>query len=303
MALTGLCLVLFVTFHVLMNAVAICWPVAYNMICQFLGANWYALVGSLFIAALFIIHIIYASWLTIQNRRARGNDRYAVNARPEQVEWSSKNMYILGIVVLAFLVVHLIQFWSKMQLQEIVSHNPADWASVDGAAAAPAMGTLFIQAAFAQPWTLIVYGVGFVALWLHLNHGIWSMLQTTGLDNRTWLPRLRKTALVWSTIVCGLFMAEGIVFTVNAHNHHYTTNAPIELQEQYAQVWKDKIEDLNTELAKTQTQAMKLMQEGKGQEAQQLFMEKRQSLMEQYNYIDSVTNIQCPDAKYVLQMP
>ena len=44
MAITGACLVLFVTFHCLMNAVAIVYPAAYNVICEFLGANWYALV-------------------------------------------------------------------------------------------------------------------------------------------------------------------------------------------------------------------------------------------------------------------
>ena len=114
MALTGICLVLFVTFHVLMNAVALIWPGAYNAVCEFLGANWYALVASLGLAALFIIHIIYALWLTVQNRRARGVDRYAVSAHYPGVEWSSKNMLVLGIVVLAFLVVHMVQFWSKM---------------------------------------------------------------------------------------------------------------------------------------------------------------------------------------------
>ena len=115
MALTGICLVLFVTFHVLMNSVALLWPAAYNSICEFLGANWYALVASIGLAVLFIIHIIYAVWLTVQNRAARGSDRYAVTSRPPQVEWSSKNMLVLGFVVVAFLIVHLIQFWAKMQ--------------------------------------------------------------------------------------------------------------------------------------------------------------------------------------------
>ena len=116
MAITGICLVLFVTFHCLMNSVALLWPAAYNVICQFLGANWYALVASAGLAFLFIMHIIYALWLTIQNRRARGADRYAVSSRPPQVEWSSKNMLVLGIVVLAFLAIHLIQFWAKMKV-------------------------------------------------------------------------------------------------------------------------------------------------------------------------------------------
>ena len=78
MALTGAFLVLFVTFHVLMNGVAIFWPAAYNVVCEFLGANWYALIGSAILALGFIIHIIFAVWLTLQNRNARGNDRYNV---------------------------------------------------------------------------------------------------------------------------------------------------------------------------------------------------------------------------------
>ena len=39
MALTGAALVLFITFHCVMNSVAIFWPSAYNAICEFLGAN------------------------------------------------------------------------------------------------------------------------------------------------------------------------------------------------------------------------------------------------------------------------
>ncbi|MDE6637264.1 MAG: succinate dehydrogenase/fumarate reductase cytochrome b subunit, partial [Muribaculaceae bacterium] len=77
MALTGACLVLFLTFHCVMNAVCICWPEAYNSICEFLGANWYALIASVGLAVLFILHICYAVWLTLQNRKARGEVRYA----------------------------------------------------------------------------------------------------------------------------------------------------------------------------------------------------------------------------------
>ena len=82
MAVTGACLVLFVTFHCLMNAVAIACPAAYNVICEFLGANWYALAASAGLALLFVIHIFYAVWLTLQNRKARGADRYAVSVKP-----------------------------------------------------------------------------------------------------------------------------------------------------------------------------------------------------------------------------
>ena len=78
MSITGLFLILFVTFHVLMNAVAIFWPDAYDAVCMFLGANWYALIGTAVLAAGFIVHIVYAFWLSWQNKKARGNEFYYV---------------------------------------------------------------------------------------------------------------------------------------------------------------------------------------------------------------------------------
>jgi succinate dehydrogenase / fumarate reductase cytochrome b subunit len=224
-----------------MNSVAIIWPTAYNAVCEFLGANWYALVASIGLAALFIIHIIYAVWLTLQNRAARGNDRYAVTARQPQVEWASKNMLVLGIVVVAFLIVHLIQFWAKMQLQELCGAELASLPALDGTPVAPAQGTLFLQMAFSQIWTPIVYIIGFIALWFHMTHGFWSMFHTCGWDNNTWLPRLKKIANWWTSIVVVLFVAQAVVFTVRAQSNYYTENEA--LQEQYAEFWNDKAKE------------------------------------------------------------
>lgn len=257
MSISGACLILFLTFHVLMNAVAIVWPTAYNTICQLLGANWYALVASMGLAALFVIHIIYAFILTLQNRKARGNDRYNVTTLPPHVEWSSNNMLLLGIVVVAFLVVHMIQFWAKMQLVEAISHDPATWAIVDGAAANPAMGTLFIHAAFSQVWTPIVYIIGFVALWFHMNHGFWSMFQTAGWNNDTWLPRLKKVACWWTTIVVGLFTIQAIWFTYQAKSGEYLNNP--ELQEQYLESINPAMKGIGVELQK---EIMELQEQG-----------------------------------------
>lgn len=221
MALTGACLVLFVTFHCVMNAIAIVWPTAYNVICEFLGANWYALVASMGLALLFIIHIIWATMLTIQNRRARGSQRYEVSKNSPGVEWSSKNMYVLGIVVVAFLIVHLIQFWAKMQ-----------WAEIRGSEGfIPAQaGTLFLQEAFGLVWTPIVYIIGFVALWFHMNHGFWSMFQTCGWNNDLWIQRFRKTGAWWTSIVVALFVAQAVVFTVKAQQGYYRTDDALRSQ-------------------------------------------------------------------------
>lgn len=120
MSVTGIALVLFLTFHMAMNLVALFSEDAYNMICEFLGANWYALVATAGLAALFVIHIIYAFWLTMQNRAARGSERYAVNVKPKTVEWASQNMLVLGIIVIAGLALHFANFWYKMQFAEII---------------------------------------------------------------------------------------------------------------------------------------------------------------------------------------
>lgn len=244
MALTGIALVLFVTFHVLMNAVALIWPTAYNQVCEFLGANWYALIASMGLAVLFIIHIIYAVWLTLQNRAARGNDAYCVTARQPQVEWSSKNMLVLGVVVLAFLVVHLIQFWARMQLQELQHAGLEGLPALDGTPCAPAMGTLFIQMAFQEWWTPVIYIIGFVALWFHMTHGFWSMFHTIGWDNNIWLNRLKTIGNWWTSIVIVLFIAQAVVFTVNARNNYYIENEA--LQEQYAEYWNDQAAEVLT---------------------------------------------------------
>ncbi len=299
MAITGICLVLFVTFHVLMNAVALIWPTAYNQVCEFLGANWYALIASAGLAALFIIHIIYACWLTIKNRRARGTDRYKINGAAPGVEWSSKNMLVLGIVVLAFLVVHLIQFWHKMQYQELMQHELSVLPQLDGAPVPPAFGTLFIQMAFQEVWTPIVYIIGFVALWFHMNHGFWSMFHTIGWDNNIWIKRLKTISRWWTSIVVALFIAQAVCFTVRANQNYYSSN--LALQEQYGEYWKvasDKvIEDFQTQAAAVFAN-LDPNDTLAAQTAQQEFLAKYgQGYVDRADAIIKAVNKQCPEAK------
>ncbi len=307
MAITGVCLVLFVTFHVLMNSVAIFWPAAYNSICEFLGANWYALVASMGLAVLFIIHILYALWLTFQNRAARGTDRYAVTAAQPQVEWSSKNMLVLGIVVVAFLGVHLIQFWYKMQYQELLHADLSALPQLDGAPVQPALGTLFLQIAFSEIWTPIVYLIGFVALWFHMNHGFWSMFQTIGWSNNNWLPRLKCISKAWTTIVIALFVIQVGVFTWRANDNYYSTNP--ELKKQYAESWnkqaKAVYEELQADIAeafasfqsmdmeKMNIQEQMKMQEQMKEVEQQLISTKGKAFVDKMTIIETAFEKQC----------
>lgn len=204
MSVTGIALVLFLTFHASMNVVALISAKGYNMICEFLGANWYAVVATLGLAGLVALHFIYAFWLTIQNRKARGNSKYAITNKPEKVEWASQNMLVLGIIVVLGLGLHLFNFWYNMMFAEL--------AEIQEMEAMAANGAYHIAKTFSCPVYTCIYLVWLAALWFHMTHGIWSSMQTLGLSGKVWFCRWRVISCAWSTIVILMFVAVAVAF-------------------------------------------------------------------------------------------
>ena len=205
MSVTGMALILFLTFHACMNVVALIDGDAYNMVCEFLGTNWYALVGTAALAALAVVHILYAVILTLENRKARGNNRYAVTAKPEKVEWASQNMFVLGVIVILGLFLHLYNFWFNMMFAELVG--------MEGMFA-PTDGYAFIQQTFSCPVTAVLYLIWLAALWFHLSHGFWSSLQTLGLSGKTWFCRWKLIGIIWVSVVIILFAVVVLAFAL-----------------------------------------------------------------------------------------
>lgn len=206
MSITGLALVLFLTFHCIMNIFVIISPEAYDAICEFLGANWYAIIGTMGLALLIVIHICYAFWLSLQNYMARGKDRYAVSEKAPGTEWAGQNMLVLGIIVLCFLGLHLYNFWTKMQLVEVGTMINGGTYDV--------VGSELVKSLFQSPVYCILYLVWFAALWFHLTHGIWSGIQTMGGSNHIWLPRIKKIANIYSTIMMLIFAAIPVYYLI-----------------------------------------------------------------------------------------
>lgn len=215
MSVTGIALVLFLTFHASMNVVALISAKGYNMICEFLGANWYAVVATAGLAGLVALHFIYAFWLTLQNNKARGNSKYAITNKPEKVEWASQNMLVLGIIVILGMVLHLYNFWYNMMFAEL-AHIPEMEAMA-------ANGVYHIVSTFhgacpSQPTSCCgytytaIYLVWLCALWFHLNHGIWSSMQTMGWSGKVWLCRWQCIGCIYSTIVILMFVAVAVAF-------------------------------------------------------------------------------------------
>jgi succinate dehydrogenase / fumarate reductase cytochrome b subunit len=222
MSVTGTALVLFLLFHGTMNLVVIISPESYNAICSFLGANWYALVGTVGLAALVVIHFVYALYLTILNYRARGEVRYTVSKSQSDVEFSSRNMFVLGLIIVLFLVLHLYNFWYKMQFVEIARAVTGDHEFNTGIFS-PTSGAEYVKALFTNPIYAVLYLVWLGAIWFHLTHGVWSALQTLGCSNQIWFKRIKCIGKIVATMVVLLFVAVVVYYCGYAIGNN-TTN-------------------------------------------------------------------------------
>lgn len=213
MSISGLFLVLFLLFHLSMNVAGVFSGEAYNMVCSLLGSNWYAVAATLVLAAGVVIHFVYAIILTLQNRKARGNDRYAINARPKGVEWASQNMFVLGLIVILFMLLHFSQFWYKMMFAELIGHHEV---ALGSAMVSPQDGAAFINYYFQGNAVItVLYLIWYVALWFHLTHGFWSAIQTIGWNNTIWMNRWECISKIVATVICGLFAIITIIFFLN----------------------------------------------------------------------------------------
>lgn len=207
MSLSGLFLISFLALHGSINLLAVYDALhisnstgtnLYNQACHFMGSNLLVQIMVPVLALGFIVHIAYSIMLTVQNLKARGSSRYVV-ASKTQADWTSKNMLILGIVVLGILGWHLTHFWAKMQLYE--------WTGREGEE-----GFMLVATILSKKYVAIGYIIWLLALWLHLNHGFWSAFQTLGMNNAKWYPRLRVIGVLISTLVILTFLIVAVYF-------------------------------------------------------------------------------------------
>ena len=211
MSVSGIALILFLTFHGCMNLVALFSGEAYNMVCEMLGANWYAVAATAVLVALIAVHFIYAIILTLQNRKARGNNRYAVTSKPEKVEWASQNMFVLGVIVVLGLLLHLFNFWYNMMFAELFNDG---YAYFSDQLIAAGDGYSIMEKTFGNPVFTVLYIIWFVALWFHLTHGFWSALQTLGWNGKIWFNRWRTIGMAYVTVLMLIFVVVALKFAI-----------------------------------------------------------------------------------------
>jgi len=197
MALTGLFLILFLVVHLIGNLQLLKNDngEAFNVYAKFMTSNPIIKTISYVNYACFIIHALWALFLTIGNRKARGSQRYAVtkNSSP----WTSRNMGILGTLILIFLVIHLKGFWYEMHWGGIPTVN------YDGEEVKDLYAT--VATAYAQVWYVALYVFSMMVLAFHLWHGFVSSFQTLGLNHPKYNPLIAFVGKAFAIVVPALF--------------------------------------------------------------------------------------------------
>lgn len=198
MALTGIFLILFLVVHLIGNLQLLKddGGVAFNRYAEFMGHN--ALIQLIAKGNFFFIllHIFVSLGLTIRNRGARGPEGYAVTSGKSSI-WASRNMGILGTLILIFLVIHLKDFWGQSKFGTLQPQ------SVDG----EEYGNLFavVEEWFHVGWYVALYVFCMGALAFHLWHGFASAFQTLGLRHQKYTPIIKFVGRAFAIIVPALF--------------------------------------------------------------------------------------------------
>lgn len=150
-----------------------------------------------------IFHFAMGFVLEIKNNKARPV-KYASNNASVNSSWMSRNMIISGAVVLAFLVLHLYDFW----LHEI-TYKYVDGLTPDAERYWPEL-----HEKFADLWRVALYVISFVLLGLHLAHGFQSSFQSIGARHPKYTPVIKAFGKWYSILIPAGFIFIAIFYFV-----------------------------------------------------------------------------------------
>ncbi len=208
MALSALFLVFFLLMHVSVNLISVFSEDAFNTASHFMGTNpliQFVMQPILIFGVVF--HFVMGFILELKNKKAVGVS-YARNNGAANSTWMSRNMIYSGLAILAFIVLHFIDFW----FPEInTKYIQGDWSGLhDGE-----MRYFHeLQHKFLNPIRVGAYVIAFVFLALHLLHGFQSAFQSMGMNNKysKWVKNFGKA---YAIIIPLLFIFIAIF-------HHFT---------------------------------------------------------------------------------
>lgn len=204
MSLSGLFLILFLLIHLIGNLQLLKQDggQAFNEYAHFMTNNPLIKFISFSNFAFISMHAIIGLALWAQNRKAKGSTYQVKNYTNSS--WASKNMALLGTLILAFIFIHLGDFWWKMKSGQTDLVNYTGMEVKD----------LYSKVAysFKQIWIVVAYVIGMIVLAFHLDHGFSSAFQTLGLNHNKYTPIIKGLGKAYAILIPLGFILIPVVF-------------------------------------------------------------------------------------------
>ena len=185
-ALSGLLMVLFLVVHLAGLLPALIAPAQFEHYATALHHQPWLPILEVSLAGTAAVHLIFTAAKTLRNRRA-GNTAALRSRRGRPIEaLASRSKVAAGMITLGFLTLHLQQLrWPR---------------PVDGLEREVLMQVL------QQPTSLLVYGLGSLAIGLHLLHGAEAAHRNLGFLNPVNGPSIRWGGRLLATVIGGGFL-------------------------------------------------------------------------------------------------
>lgn len=191
MALSALFLLSFLVLHLVVNLLSLFGPEVYNSASSFMGYNplvQFVMQPILVVGVIF--HFVMGFILEIRNRAARPI-KYETNNPSENSTWMSRNMIISGLVILAFLGLHMYDFW----------YHEMNYKYIQGLPVEQERFFTDLHHKFENPIRVGIYIISFVLLGLHLAHGFQSSFQSVGARHPKYTPVLKAFGTWFSILI------------------------------------------------------------------------------------------------------
>ncbi len=211
MGITGLFLMLFIIVHLTINLLLIFDDSGdlFNKGAHFMATNPAVKIMEPLLGIGFLIHIIWSFLISWENWKARPV-KYNKQDLSNASSWASRNMLILGLLVLVFLVIHIVNFYWKIK----VTGSPLLAETNIGGEMVENTYNL-VSSLFIGSWLYsLLYVLGGLLLGLHVMHGFWSSFQTLGLNNTLWMSRLQIAAKIYAILIAVGFSIIPLYFVI-----------------------------------------------------------------------------------------
>jgi len=207
MGITGLFLISFLMVHCGVNACIFMNDGGdlFNSAAHFMGTNWIIRTMEFVLFGGLLAHIIQGLLLWQQNNSKRPV-KYAVSAANENSTWYSRSMGLLGTLLLMFLIIHLIHFWTPSRLGGLMGiHSLNETMASNGEITLNLYEQMVLI--FKQLWVVILYVLAMGSLGYHLLHGFQSAFQTLGFNHKKYTPLIKSIGIGFSILIPLIFAA------------------------------------------------------------------------------------------------